>query len=409
MLSWVSQFRDDGINLYSNPECLDSEFGYPMNLPDLCSSLSTAVASEDISRLRTLIRDHHGVIVEKGILPRLLKDAASGNRLRSLQALVELGVDINSQYMMSEPTWWAAVEGAYEAVQWLLDHGANLNIDNGGVPDCPALDAAARCGHLKIVKLLVERGAAINGAHPVRNALSQAMAYGRDDVVEYLRSKGAKMPWELRGEPPPVPPAREADAILGYVEYVLGPAEPLSLQEIIAGTPPITIHVVKSEDRLVLVTDGMSSLPMNVPAGSEQFQYAELVLRLPPDWPLDSESLKSPEYFWPFEWLRRIARHPHENNTWLGGQSFVFHNGEPPAPFASNTKLSCILGLAPDGDLGEYGRSDGTTVVFYSLYPIYAEEADLEKRKGVRELIKWFMKHKIAREVDLHRSNVALK
>lgn len=380
-----------------------------MNLPELYSALSLAVSSEDISRLRTLIRDHQGAIVEKDMLPQLLKRAASENGLRSLQALVELRVDINSLYMMSEPTWWAAIEGAYEAVEWLLDHGAHLNIDRDGVPECPALDDAAGCGHLKIVKMLLVRGAAINGAHPEHNALSMAMSHGRDDVVEYLRSQGAKTPWEVRGEPQPAPPAQEADAILGYVEYCLGPAEPLSLQEVVAGSPPIAIHVFRSDKEIVLVTEGMSSLPMTVPDGGEEFQFAELVLRLPLDWPLDTKSLASPEHFCPLEWLRRLARWPHENHSWLGGKTFVFRNGEPPQPFAKNTKLSCWLGIAGDLVLDEHSRSDGTTVVFYALHPIYAEEADLEKRRGVVHLGELFDKHRINRTLDPHRRNVALK
>jgi hypothetical protein len=294
-------------------------------------------------------------------------------------------------------------------VKWLLEHGANLNHEVNGVLDCRVLDAAAVNSHLEIVKLLVESGAAINGAHPEHNALSLAMTHGNDQIVQYLRSKGAMTPWELRGEPPPRPPSREAGSILGYVEYHLGSVEPLSLQEIVSGSPPITIHVVRSEDEIVLVTDGMSSLPMTVPEGSEKFQFAELVMRLPAGWPLDSESLNWPENLWPIEWLRRIARHPHENKTWLGGQTFVFRNGEPPAPFAPNTKLSCLLGIAPDNALGEYGRSDGTVVLFYSLYPIYAEEAELEKRKGVGHLLNLFMKHEILPQCDLRRLNVALK
>lgn len=379
-----------------------------MSPQELYEALTEAIETENTQRLREIVQEHRRQVIDASRLAEFLALAAERNKLKSLETLVDLGADVNSQYMMSEPAYWAAFDGAYEAVEWLLDHGANLNRNKNGVPECRTLDAAAIAGHLNIVKLLVERGAAINGAHPEHNALSMAMTHGRTDVVEYLRSKGAKTPWELRGEPPPKP-AREADSILGYVEHCLGPAEALSLQEVVAGSPPIAIHVFRSEEENVLVTEGMSSLPMAVPAGAEEFQFAELVLRLPVDWPLDPKSLGSPEHFWPVEWLRRIARWPHENHSWLGGKMFVFRNGEPPVPFASNTKLSCWLGIAGDLILDEYTRSDGTTVVFYALHPIYSEEANLEKRKGAVALIKLLDKHHIDRRINPHRQNVALK
>src|SRR5262245_43817865 len=39
-----------------------------------------------------------------------------------------------------------------------------------------------------------------------------------------------------------------------------------------------------------LVTSGMSDLPMAVPEGAEEWRYAELVVKLPPDWPLTQEA-----------------------------------------------------------------------------------------------------------------------
>ncbi len=52
------------------------------------------------------------------------------------------------------------------------------------------------------------------------------------------------------------------------------------------------------------------------------------------------------EFYWPIEWLKRIARYPHDNDTWLGGPHTIIANGEPPEPFAPNTKMSCLLLLA---------------------------------------------------------------
>ncbi len=93
----------------------------------------------------------------------------------------------------------AAGKGDHDAVTELLDRGANPNVANlyGRTP----LDAAAQCGHLDVVKLLVARGARVSpfrspfqhndglygGDHP----LAHAAIFGHKDVIDFLVAKGA--------------------------------------------------------------------------------------------------------------------------------------------------------------------------------------------------------------------------
>ncbi len=109
---------------------------------------------------------------------------------------------------------------------------------------------------------------------------------------------------------------------------------------------------------------------------------------------------------WPFEWLMRIARWPHEHNTWLGPTA-VFANGEPPKPFAKNTKLSCIFAAPAGYDFSTWQRPDGQTVTIYQLYPIYTEERDLEREEGAEELLGRLMDADLPLYVDPKRENVA--
>jgi len=46
-------------------------------------------------------------------------------------------------------------------------------------------------------------------------------------------------------------------------------------------------------------------------------------------------------------------------------------------------------------------------VHFYTLTPIYAEERDYERQRGVRELLRRFEQHNVEAIVDLARVNVA--
>jgi hypothetical protein len=323
--------------------------------------------------------------------------------------LVELGGDINppaDDPSPEGPLLDAASEGAVKVVQWLLDHGAKINHQVGGVTRCLALSRAAWEGHLKVVRLLVEHGADINAVWNGQNALGFAIMYGQKEIEAYLRSKGAKEPSELQGyEPPPEP----TDPILAHIEEHLGKPNPLSLQEIVPCDPSIAIHVVPMEDELALVTNGMSSRPLKVPKSDKDFRYAELVIYLPPDWPLGKKALDDPKYFWPFEWLRSCAYYIHENHISLGRRPTIIANGEPPEPLAPNMKMTCLLVLLDElDDFRWLDLGRGRRVAFYFLMPLYTEERDLEREKGMEHLMRLFDKNKIDRVVDIKRPNVVL-
>ncbi len=72
-------------------------------------------------------------------------------------------------------------------------------------------------------------------------------------------------------------------------------------------------RVPPDEDRpfYTLVTSGMAQLPMHPPVGAEKCTHAELVMFLPPDWPMDSVTTDDSAY-WPVAILQLLARYPHQ-------------------------------------------------------------------------------------------------
>jgi len=96
----------------------------------------------------------------------------------------------------------------------------------------------------------------------------------------------------------------------------------------------------------VLVTCGMSALPMPSPEGHSRF--AELCIELPPTWPLtiEAEALKDERNYWPIRLVKVLARFPHHYHTWLG-PGHTIPNGNPAAPYADSTKLCCALLMPP--------------------------------------------------------------
>lgn len=85
------------------------------------------------------------------------------------------------------PLWWAAFRGDLEPAKLLIDKGANVD----GVGTRLPLMAASRNGHLEMVKLLVEREAQVNARNVHGTPLSFAAKADRTDIMRFLMEKGA--------------------------------------------------------------------------------------------------------------------------------------------------------------------------------------------------------------------------
>ena len=123
------------------------------------------------------------------------KAAQQGN-VMIMRGMVNLGgIDVNLQsdrpgIKGRTALHIAADRGQLDAVEYLLDKGANPNIkdDNGN----PPLKFAVK--RLEVAKLMVERGAKVNDMEgDGSSALLYAKSLKRNKVVEYLLDKGASL------------------------------------------------------------------------------------------------------------------------------------------------------------------------------------------------------------------------
>lgn len=199
------------------------------------------------------------------------------------------------------------------------------------------------------------------------------------------------------------------EAIERHAEYYLGESQSV-FHELLSDTVHIDVHIIAptmERNYYTLYTTGMSALPMNTPEDAEDYEYAELMISLPPDWPLFEERLQESEYFWPIEWLKRLARLPHDYNTWLSW-GHTIPNGDPAIPLADHTGMCAFMVLPPievDEDFLTLEMADGKTVHFYAILPIYLEELEYKLEYGMDALLDKFEEHDVNEVFEPHRIN----
>ncbi len=349
----------------------------------------------------------------------------------------------------------AASRGATDVVAFLLEQGADIE-HRCGLYDATAIVEAAESGHLDTVRCFVEAGAQLDTSDSLRNPLMRAAKQGHSDVVAYLlttsidphatyrlptgalenaytegensrnqevidllAAHGCRRPVEgvdkPLWEPPPdqmvnqTPEFKRHQQITAYMESKFGPADPNGMQELLPVVEgmSVSINIIPPNDKhrfMVLFTSGMSGRPMNVPEGQEEWQFAELLIHLPADWPHPADASRDPNCMWPLKWLRKMAYYPHLENTWLGRPAAIVSSADPPEPLGPNTSQTCLM-MAPDFSNLKVPleREDGKPVHFFTLLPLYTEERDYELQHGMRPFLERLVEQKVPMTVVLDR------
>ena len=383
---------------------------------------NSAINANDVANLQKLIVDNPELIAQaakESSFPTLLHYAANRGRFDCVKLLVESGANVNfERYGVRTVLCTAVSQGHRGIVDYLLAHGADARVGR------PLISAVSLPGplNLELTRLLVEHGALVNEYyHPYddpKQPLIGPLTFADDPaVVDYLYSQGAKMPPNAPSESSGV-----EDAVIAHFSKTLGPVNQLSQQEVVPTGLPISIHVVpptEGRNHITLFTTGMSTEPVNLTAAGDMV-HAELTINLPADWPLPGSGSKRSALqwltgkpkgaqpaggaTWPFEWLRTLARFPHDSGEPLGGAGIIIANGDPPEPLAAGLNFTSFLLL----NVEEINRPDGKVVHVYQMLPLYSQERDLEIANGLPALLTALDRNNISWVVDTNRKNVGL-
>ena len=227
----------------------------------------------------------------------------------------------------------------------------------------------------------------------------------RDQVLDLPTLQDRRQP---SAPLPPVDPTHR-QRIADHIEEHLGPIDYV-FHELISEYVHIDVHRVppqKHRPYYTLVTSGMSEQPMTVPDGADSPRFTELMICLPPDWPLEMDDFRDERNYWPIRLLKVLARLPHEFRTWLG-MSHSVPNGEPPQPYAPNVRFCCAI-LVPPLTCSDSFRTlqfeADEPIHFYAALPLFPEELDCKLRQGMDKLIDRLDKARVTELLNLRRKN----
>ena len=201
------------------------------------------------------------------------------------------------------------------------------------------------------------------------------------------------------------------EAVDRHIARFIGPVVTV-YHEIVSDLIHVDIHVVPAADDRpfhALITSGMSDRAMQVPDNlrDEVPQYAELMILLPPTWPLDEASWTDERHYWPIRQLKILARLPHEYDTWLGMWHSV-PNGDPAEPFADDTAF-CATMLAPPIQFPDEFRTiqadDGREIALLAVLPLLPDEIETKVQHGVDVLLDGFEAHGVTELFDPERGS----
>lgn len=204
---------------------------------------------------------------------------------------------------------------------------------------------------------------------------------------------------------------------VAHIEKHIGPIANV-FQEAESNTVRLDIFIVAPQphrDFYTLLTCGMSERAMKVPlfnpediALIPELKFAELMLCLPPDWPLTPDTFSDESNYWPIRWLKRIARLPHIYDSHLG-LGHTIPNGDPPKPFANNTQFVCWTVDEPVLSAKEFVKLRGKDKIvnYYSIVPMYLEEMEFKLREGTAILNKRWDDEKVNELIDVNRKNTS--
>lgn len=158
--------------------------------------LALAASKSDTATIRTLLKSEVDTNASNDTAKSTaLYTAADSGRYGAVRALIEGGADIHAEGGLScTPLRAACYGGHHEIVELLLKKGVDPNVGSDDARRGTSLEAAATCGHSKIVQTLLAAEASVDAPGMFgTTALQTALHHGHGHVAGVLIDAGANI------------------------------------------------------------------------------------------------------------------------------------------------------------------------------------------------------------------------
>jgi hypothetical protein len=159
----------------------------------------------------------------------------------------------------------------------------------------------------------------------------------------------------------------------------------------------------------ILLSCGMSALPMKVPEDVESSPYTEVMILLPKEWNLNYDSFGDEHNYWPIRIMKELMLLPHPDKTWLGfGHTFGHEEDEE---FAEGIGFNAVMlahSMELSNDFTQIALENKQAITIYSLIPLYREELEFKKENGASALLERFDQFRVGEIVKIGRPNVCV-
>ena len=170
------------------------------------------------------------------------------------------------------------------------------------------------------------------------------------------------------------------------------------------------IYCIKADDARpfhILLSCGMSALPMHVPDEVTSSAFAEVMMLLPKDWNLDDASFSDERNYWPIRLMKELMMLPHAEKTWLGyGHTYGHQDDDEFAPGVGFNSVMLAHSMELSGDFTTINLENDKIIDIYTLIPLYKEELAFKKQNGAEQLLERFDQFGIEEIVHLGRKNL---
>lgn len=170
------------------------------------------------------------------------------------------------------------------------------------------------------------------------------------------------------------------------------------------------IFFIKATDETpyhILLSCGMSALPMKVPKDIESSEYAEVMILLPKEWNLNYESFSDERNYWPIRIMKELMILPHPDKSWLGfGHTFGHGDDQELAEGIGFTSVMLASSKELSGDFTKIELENDKVIDIYTLIPLYQEELEFKRQNSARELLERLEIFGIEEIVKVGRKNV---